>query len=302
MSIESENRKESLRLRNSGIYPVANITLFDSVNNLKFSDYVLERENDLIEQYNNYCMLLSELSDKRIGYFTDALKDEEYEVNHLMEHEDKFFIDLSMNVDGKERLSANDYLLLQKKYTPESFIFGHKLLLKGTDSEKYFRKRYRSDNTTCVSKVGTYDGPAQIHYFAIDYNDIPLALEKLSDYSNGELHNEHLFLKPFILHGIISGLQMFDDGNTRYGRTVQNVQLYNLSCLKKDFIFKKPILYTSPAYKYYPDNYRNDIADLVIEESDEVWNRWLTFNINRCEEQLFVNTNRAEKYKEKKLL
>ena len=136
------------------------------------------------------------------------------------------------------------------------FINGHKFLLKGTNSQKYVDKKYRTDNKACVGKV-LPDGSRKINYFGINYEDIDEAIERVLNFYNSDIFDEHIFLKSQIIHGLLASLQMFDDGNTRYARILQNIKLYSLTKKYLDPSLNSPVLYGTKSYFPYRGNIVN---------------------------------------------
>lgn len=294
-SLSQEEKKELIALRNTGEYPIASMSIFDSIDNLKLEDWTIETEIELLEEYKEYLGIIQSMSKEKQKIFLDALKSNEIKANQLMEREDPFFVELGSR---KDTIFALDYLLKSENMDPNVLIEAHKIILRGSESEHYCRRNYRKDNATYVTKPGYYEGNTKIHYFALDYHDIPDALDKIVNYYNIE-DEEHIFIKPIVTHGLIAGLQLFDDGNTRLARTIQNIQIFKNSKNLLSKIPKQPILYNSASYKMYGGQYRELIGNVIIDESDEVWNRWIRFNLNCLKEQININEERAKKYKGK---
>lgn len=53
-TINDEAIKKYEDMRNSGLYPVVNLNIFETVADLKIDDYTLEHEQESIEKYKVY--------------------------------------------------------------------------------------------------------------------------------------------------------------------------------------------------------------------------------------------------------
>ena len=88
-------RREYLReKRESGEYPIAGLQIFDSIQNLKFSDYVLDYERDVISTYSSYLDDLSSLKLDDTVAFLEFIKNQEILDNQSLEKENGFLISL----------------------------------------------------------------------------------------------------------------------------------------------------------------------------------------------------------------
>lgn len=106
-----------------------------------------------------------------------------------------------------------------------------------------------------------------------------------------------MFLKSQIIHAIIACLQIFDDGNTRYARILQNLKLYELTNRQLNFLLDAPVLYGTRSYYPYRGKYRELIADLVLSPNNESWFNWFEFNLNRMEDQMYLIDQKISQYK-----
>ena len=106
-----------------------------------------------------------------------------------------------------------------------------------------------------------------------------------------------MFIKAFKIHAIISTMQAFKDGNTRFGRLLQNAKLYSdtNNLLKKSY--ENPTLYITKAYNPYRSQYRQLIEKIVRDKSLDSLNNWIGFNANRAQDSLYNNNSRVEKIK-----
>jgi len=292
----ANKKKEELEcLRSTGNIPVANLKIFDSIRKLQYTDYVLDHVDYTITMYKEYLERLNSMSEDEKAAFLRTIKIAEVIDNHSLEKEDSFLIALYL-----EQFQQNsiDYLLENStdSLKRQDFIDGHKLLLKGTKCQKYALKDYRTDNSACVGKI-LPGGERKITYFSIPYTDIEKAISKLLDLYNSDDFDQQILLKPQIIHGIVAALQMFDDGNTRYARILQNIKLYDLTKKQLDKSLEAPILYGTRSYFVYRGKYRELINSLVVSPDNDNWNRWFDFNLNRVEDQMYFLNDKIEQYK-----
>ena len=100
---------------------------------------------------------------------------------------------------------------------------------------------------------------------------------------------------------MLASLQVFDDGNTRFGRLLQHVNLFHQtnSILNKDF--SNPTIYITRMYYQYYQKYRELIKELVTDCNNDVLIEWGIFNLRRLEEQIWNNSSNVEKVLRKKL-
>ena len=92
-------------------------------------------------------------------------------------------------------------------------------------------------------------------------------------------HNEYdAIIKPIIYHGLLAALQLFKDGNTRYARTIQHVELWGmLNNIVSDHI-DLPLIYATRQYFPFRGEYRDLIKNLAVNQED-AWDDWISFNI-----------------------
>lgn len=298
VNLENEMERKVEEIRNSGLYPVVNLNIFDAVRDLTLSDYTLEHESDVLEAYNNYLDIIESLPKTKKDHYLHAIKKIEIQKNHMLEHEDPYLLALYM--EGKKQY-AIDYLLKTKRYpqedlTKEQIIKAHKKLLDGTSSSKYMKNDYRTNNLAYVLKSGREN---QIHYFSLPCQDIEEAIMNLTIYYNSNIHENYTLVKPTLIHGLVGALQIFNDGNTRFGRTLQSLKTYELTEKNLGRYFSLPTLYTSDAYFDYREQYRNKIADIAINPDNESLNNWVNFNLNRAEDQIFYMNQKVLTYQKK---
>ncbi len=281
-------------LRNSGTIPVANLKIFDAINNLKFSDYVLDHEQYTMTMYKQYFSNVKSMSSEEEKAFLKIIKYAEIIDNQSFEYEDAFISALYLEQVGENCI---DYLLQNSTSTlsRDCFIKGHKILLRGTKNQKYANNDYRVNNDSFVCK--NVNGKIKITYFSIPYTDINEAINNIVKFYNSDCYDEHIFLKSQIIHALVACLQIFDDGNTRYARILQNMKLYQLTRNNFDNIIDTPILYGTKSYFPYRDKYRNLICNIVVDPNQDNWDKWFEFNLNRVEDQMYFLDDKIEYYK-----
>jgi Fic family protein len=213
--------------------PIVKMNIFDVLDNYVPSERIknlIEYTKDLyVELYDK----LSELLDDKKLMFLKTLKESDIIDNQSIEKEDSFLIALRRNFESVfsidlllEKVNNNEYI------SKEDFINIHDTLLIGTSSENKLGLR---DND--LKFVGSYQSNPQtkyfyenraISYFPLKHTEIDAALDKfLNFYNSGIRPNDKydVILLPMVCHGLIAALQLFKDGNTRYGRLFQNVLL-----------------------------------------------------------------------------
>lgn len=284
------------KLRDNGYAPIVNLEIFDSIKKLKLDDYVIDHHNETINLYKQYLDNIESLGEKKINPYLETIKNMECIDNQSFEKEDSFLIAIYSQI-YKE--NAIDYLLKNPDIDCETFIEGHKKLLYGTKNEQYASKDYRDNNETYV---GYYDnGNLVIDYFPISYTDIEEAIDKLLDFYHSEMFDKNMFLKGYIIHGLIATLQMFSDGNSRYGRILQNIKINELTKKQLPFSFNEPALYGTRAYMPFRYDYRKLIKNLAINHGNDEWEKWFNFNLNRAEDSMYFLNEKINAYKKMKI-
>lgn len=297
-SFKEYDEKTIKEMRESGLYPVVNLEIFKTVADLKVSDFTLEHQEDVLEKYTEYLDNIFSLNKKKQDEFLRGIKIQEILDTQVLEKEDSYLLGIYLHTHS--RASAMDYLLKQQRYplealTKEEIIESHKQLLKGTSSEKYAANDYRTNDLAFVAKSGY--GPTKVHYFTLPCKDIECALMNLTLYYNSKFHDNYTLIKPTLVHGLTGALQMFSDGNTRLGRMLQNIKTFELTEDNLTDRLNSPALFTSRSYRDYREQYRNKLADVAISPSDETWNNWINFNLNRMEDQVYYMNKQLNKYK-----
>ena len=161
----------------------------------------------------------------------------------------------------------------------------------------YIKNDYRNNNLAYVTKSGR--GIPQIDYFTLPYQHIEEAIMNLTIYYNSFIHENYTIIKPIIVHGLVSALQIFNDGNTRFGRTLQALKTYELTKKNLKCYFDMPAIYISDSYFDYREQYRNKISDIAINPCNETWNNWINFNLNRTEDEIYYRNSKLKQYQKR---
>ena len=298
-TLDNNREIEIEKMRNSCLYPVVNLSIFDTIANLVLEDFTLEHEQEAVSSYKEYLENIFSMKKNMQENFLNGIKVKEIIDTQLLEEEDSYLLAVHMQT---HRQSAMDYLLKQQqspfeKLTKEEIIKSHKKLLQGTSTgRKYAEHDYRQDNQAFVAK--RKNGEVIIKYFSIDFKNIEEAIMNLTMYYNDKkLHNNHTLIKPIIIHGLVGALQIFDDGNTRFGRMLQNIKIYELTDMNLKYTLSAPALYSSKSYFNYREQYREKLGKVAINPNNESWNNWINFNLNRMEDQIYYINNKLSEYK-----
>ena len=280
--------------RKTGKSPTVTLDVLEKVKNLKVSDDVLEHVSDTIKCLKeSYLDVITEFKHTNPGLkeYLNAIKAADIIDNQKMEKENSFLIGLYMQT---KKEAAIDKLI--KKLKTKGIITGkdivniHDTLLFGTSSEN--DERVRSHNYKFVGRK-FQSGKVEIDYFVLDYKDIPAATKGLADVYNNPLGNEkidsNIFLRPFVVHGLLGALQVFEDGNTRMGRIMQHTLMWQLINEQMEYDFEQPPIYATRSYYPMREKCREKIKNIVVQNDDDAWNDWFHFNLDRIEDQMYCN-------------
>jgi len=228
MEDRSNIEKEIKEAMESGKYKIAGLDMFDIVDNIKLNDKLKSHMRDAENYFYEYLNDIMMLKDSKPGLneYLNAIKSGDIIDNQSLEKENSFLIGLQMQL---QRETAIDKLIRYakegKEITKKDILRVHNTLLRGTSSEDDKLIRDKNDKF-----VGHFEGVDRvIDYFPIDYKDINVALQKLSALYNTRLLGEeydNVFIQPFLIHGLYGAIQVFSDGNTRFGRIMQHVLMW----------------------------------------------------------------------------
>ena len=136
--------------------------------------------------------------------------------NHSLERED-----INLLRDYYENHHSTAIRYLAKKLMNEK-------LMRGTSNESIVYSGYRDNNKYFVGYVE--DGQKIINFLPICHEEIKEAMQAFINYYESTITEEFdLLAKPFIIHGLLATMQVFEDGNTRLARTLQHIKLQTLT-------------------------------------------------------------------------
>lgn len=273
--------------------------------NVKLKENVKDHMLYTLEEYKNYLESLKEIekNDPQLAKsFFRLLKINELKASQQMESEDSFLIDIGLGpiLDGSEKSSIDivtKYILKDKGLNNERLEKIHRIILRGTsdDKEKNYKIR-TSKEDTYISEIS--NGIERTLYVAPNSEEVNSYLNYLYVFLDNNSNNElDVFLTPYLAHFYISALQPFNNGNTRLARLIQYGDIFKVSRKLLDYNLKQPALFLSKNYQLNCGNYRKMIADIVLDPSDENFNKWVNYNLNMTDEQLFCLSNDIEKIK-----
>ena len=269
--------------------PVASLDLFNKIGNIKYSQKAISEIDYTKDIYLEYLSDIQTLDETLKHNLLKNFKNADIFVNHTLERED---YEALRRYNETHNSIAIDYLLRRlvnenRPLTEQLIKKAHEILMRGTSTDLEAFSGIRTSNSHIVGYND--DGKEVIQFLPISHDEIEWALAYLCAYFNCPENADELLTQPVLTHGLVASLQIFKDGNTRFGRTLQYLKLYMLTKKFYDDALNMPALYFSKAYIPYLGQYRNLIADLVKNNDDETWNSWIIFNLRRMQDQIFVN-------------
>ena len=299
MTIEEEMRvaqEQVDRLIDDGA-PIVKLSVFDVLDSYTPSDKVKGEIEYTKELYLELVDKLKGLSEEDQSTFLKTLRDSDIIDNQSIEKEDSFMIALTRNVESDFSIE----LLLSKisngeSITKEDFIKMHDALFSGTGSDD--KSGLRDNDLKFVGFISSdpqtkyqFENRA-ICYFPLRHTEIDEAVERYLGFVNNGIHANDEYdvaVLPIICHGLLASLQLFKDGNTRYGRLFQSVLLYQLANDSLLLDLPLPIVYASKQFAAYRNEYRSKIEKIVLNNDSEAWDDWIMFSLRRIQDGLFFN-------------
>ena len=276
---------------------VVDVTIFDKIDSISLSDKT-KRDIDFTKEiYVEYLQYLEEFKENSREKILKALMNTETIDNHSLEREN---INLLLDYNETHHSTAIRYLtrklITEGQQLNEHIIKkAHEILMRGTSNEPDVISGYRDSNKQYVGYAD--NGEIIINFLPISYEEIKKAMQYFFTYYDAEITNEfELFTKPFIVHGLLAALQVFEDGNTRMARTLQHIKLHTLTnklvALENNLTpLNLPAIYFSKNYIPYRYEYRELIQELALYHDNEKWNKWIEFNLHRMQERIFATDN-----------
>lgn len=270
---------------------IVGLNLFDYVDDF---DLLSRTENSIdytLELYRDYLEELKKFSKTNLEKILKALRNLEVIDNHSLERENP---SLLQTYNETHHSTAITYLVKRlisdgAPLNDSIIIKAHEILMRGTSNQEQVSIGFRNNNNYFVGYSENNENVAL--FYPISYDEIPKAIKLFCSYFNSKTTSERdIMVKAIISHGILSALQVFEDGNTRLSRTLENVDLFKRTSFIDD-AFSLPTIYCSKAYLPYRPQYRELISQLALEPNSENWNSWLNFNLYRLQDQIYLNTN-----------
>ena len=293
--------KEIRDARESGLYSIASVDMFSIVDEIDIYDKIylhMEYVDMLLKDYLDEIETLG--SDKDGVYeFLRALRVGDVVDNQNLENKNSFLIGLYSKITRETAMGKLiKYANNDKKLVIDDLFDIHHTLLARTSSSGI--ESIRKDNDKFVGRI--VNGKPEFDYFPMDYSDIMVAAGNIVNLYNDRLEHEgfdNVYLQPFLIHGLMGGLQIFSDGNTRMGRIMQHALIWQLINEKMQFNFEMPPMYATRSYYPVRFQYREKIAKLVNDGSNKTWNDWFDFNLDRIEDSICADTENIKVLKKK---
>lgn len=277
--------KEVRTIIESGENPIVDLSIFDRLDNLKIKDKIIGNADRTIQEYKDLLSMLKVLPPLLRTKYLLVSKNADIIDNQVLEEEDSFLISLQREIEYTSSLdeTINHY---GRPYDERTFIRNHDLIL--ADTLKEGQMGLREDN---LKFVGSWEnGERKIQYFPIISDDIEIALEKFLEFYNSNINyidNEYdAIIRPIIYHGLLATLQLFKDGNTRYARTIQHVELWGLLNDIVSYNIDLPLIYATRQYFPFRAEYRDLIKNIALN-NDDAWDNWIDFNISRFQDSIY---------------
>lgn len=295
-NIELQRAEEEVKKAIDSGVPIVDLEIFNCLGQLNISNLITNMAEYTYELYLNLVKEIIDLEPKLMKKFLIQLKKADVIDNQSMEKEDSFLISLYNSLEEK---SAIDLLIENygKKLNKDKLVTFHDNILKETSSREKIGLR-----TNNLKFVGSWEnGNRKIQYFPILDSQINDAINEFLKFYNSNINlisqESDIFLKPIVYHGLLAALQLFKDGNTRFARTFQNVEIWGLFNTQLEKKLDLPVLYASRQYFPYRGEYRNLLKNIAINKDEEAWNNWISFNLKRLQESLYVDEQRIETIK-----
>lgn len=250
----------------------------------------------VLDEYRCFLEMLEKLTPTRRDAVLRVLANNELENNQEMEHEDKFLVQLGLELPGEHKKTSievmTDSILKNEPFNINKIKQLHRLIIRGTNDDVPRNYGIRDFDTYVCEVV---NGVEKVSYTPPSPEEIRPYLRDLFDFLNETDNDEkNIFTNSILSHFYIAALQPFGNGNTRLARLIEYGSIFKLS---RDILgskIKSPALYASGRYLVYRKQYRDSIANLVACPTDEQYNKWVDYNLNMLDEQLNYSSSRLE--------
>lgn len=279
-------------LINSGKVKRVSVDMIKDINKFELSKNNILLFKDVLKEYKQYLESINIINYFSDLYLNTLLKSELID-NQELEGLDPFVV--SMFQCDKYENSIDFILNRGNSFSKSDFLQAHQTLLFGTNSLYNDNFSVRDSNVQFVGK--RENDKNIISYIPIDCKDIDNAIHGILNLYNDNSFNDEIdiFIKPFILHGVIAGLQCFRDGNTRLARNFQHIKLWKMTKMIGEFKeLELPALYLSKQYLKDRDKYRSFIKSIAVDTDNSTINNWLEYNLYCLEDSIFDNQKKIE--------
>lgn len=277
---------------------IVTLDLFLNIDKINLATRTQKLNDETLFLYDDYLQEILTFEHVEKLQILETLMNTEVINNHVVEREN---INLLKKYNETHHSTAINYLLQrlvreQKKLDTNIINEAHKRLMMGTSNGNKIFKKVRNNNKTFVGYKEQEE--IVVNYLPISYDEIAKSLELLCSYYNDKCSQPTMSLiKPIIVHGLIATLQMFEDGNTRFARCMQHVNLFTNTNNLLNISLELPSLYCSKTYIPYRRQYRELIMKLALDPSFEAWDDWINFNLRRVQDQLYANQEKLIRLK-----
>lgn len=297
MSTASEMKLEFDELIAQGLYAVADMKVLEKARSFNISSDMHEYALETLQSYKEYLKMLGQLPPNVLKLYLETLKKNEIRDNHESELENPLLIEMFENLEASNSIDMAVSIINRKDQLQVQDLQAlHLKVMQGTVEQDDDNFNFRKSD--CFF-VGSYaGGEKQIDFFPMRAVEIPEAMEVLTEYLNLKPSSEEdILFYPMIVHGLIAAIQAFPDGNTRLARLILHIKLWQFSKQFHLTTINLPTMYMSKSFLLMRKSYRDHIRSIVVDRTDDVWNRWLNFNLNAMNEQLYYGKNNLEEVK-----
>lgn len=264
--------------------------LLDKISDFKLNDDNKDHLSFSLDDYTDYLNSITSLDHKILYYYLKSLKEAEILNNSEAEIKDPLYLATTLKMQKINSLEKTIELYKRNNgnLTKKGLLSIHKILMENSLYE--VKEGFRTDNEKFVGAF-LENGNKRIDYIPIDFNEIESSVTELLNYFNTK-NVDNPFIVPFTAHAVMAIMQAFNDGNTRLSRLIQHVKIWAYTNSLYNTNLSLPCIYLSKNYYLSLNQYRTLQKELAIDPSNENYNRWIRYNLNMLDEQLyFLNNN-----------